>query len=328
MRVRCCLFCGMLLLFPVIVAAQRKPPRLPETVRAEREIAYADTKNPRQALDLFLPKTRKFDKPLPVIAFIHGGGWRNGDKRRGWGQVLRYVESGRYAGVSIGYRLSGEAKWPAQIHDCKAAIRWIRANAKKYNLDPNRIGVMGTSAGGHLVAMLGVGGDVPSLEGKLGAHNVISSRVACVVDFFGPSELLTMNNFPSRIDHDAAGSPESLLIGGPIQKHRQKARNASATTHVSKGDAPFLIIHGSKDPLVPFDQSQRLHRLLRVVKVPSTLIKIDGGGHGGFRSRELDSRVRKFFDRHLQGAKVEVSDEPIKIAPRKRKRRESRRPGL
>ncbi|MFQ5734907.1 MAG: alpha/beta hydrolase fold domain-containing protein [Planctomycetaceae bacterium] len=290
---------------------KRKPPRLPDTVRVERDVPYAGTKNPRQTLDLFLPKIRKTDKPLPVIAFIHGGGWRNGNKQRGWREVIPYVASGQYAGVSIAYRLSGEVTWPAQIHDCKAAVRWIRANAKKYEFDPDRIGVMGTSAGGHLVAMLGTAGDVPSLEGKLGKHTGLSSRVTCVVDFFGPSELLTMNNFPSRINHDAARSPESRLIGGPIQKNKAKSRNASPITHVSKGDAPFLIVHGSKDPLVPFDQSAQLHKRLQSVSVPSILIEMDGGRHGGFRSRVLDGRVRKFFDRHLRGANVEISDKAI-----------------
>ena len=321
MSVRPAPWIAVLLVFPLSAGAQRKAPRVPESMRATRDVDYVGKKNPRQALDLFLPKVRKSDKPLPVIAFIHGGAWRAGDKRRGWGQVLRYVQTGRFAGVSISYRLTGEARWPAQIHDCKAAIRWIRANAKTHNLDPKRIGVIGTSAGGHLVAMLGVAGDVPSLEGKLGPHSGVSSRVTCVVDFFGPSELLTMNKFPSRIDHDAAGSPESQLIGGPIQKNKDKSRDASPTTHVTKGDAPFLIVHGSKDPLVPFNQSERLHKRLQAAKVPSILIKMDGGSHGGFRSRDLDERVRKFFDRHLHSAKVEIRDAPIKVAPRKRTRK-------
>src|SRR5439155_1536905 len=131
---------------------QGQPPSIPETVKAELDIPYAGTNNSRQRLDLYLPKNPQSNKPLALVVFIHGGGWQNGDKRGGFGTVVPLVETGEYAGASVGYRLSGEAVWPAQIHDCKAAIRWLKANAKKYNLDPDRIGVTGSSAGGHLVA--------------------------------------------------------------------------------------------------------------------------------------------------------------------------------
>lgn len=178
------------------------------------DIPYADTDNPRQKLDLYLPKQRKLDEPLPVVVFIHGGGWQGGDKRSGYAMVAPMVESGQYIGVSVGYRLSGEAAWPAQIHDCKAAVRWIAANAKKYSIDAKKIGVTGTSAGGHLVAMLGTSGDAPELEGQLGAHLQESSRVHCVVDQFGPADLLTMGGW-----HNGPGSPESKLLGGPIQEN-------------------------------------------------------------------------------------------------------------
>lgn len=281
-------------------------------VKTEFDVPYAGTKNARQTLDLFLPKTRKSDKPLPVIAFIHGGAWRAGNKRRGHREVLPYVASGRFVGVSIAYRLTNEAIWPAQIHDCKAAIRWIKGNAKRLNIDPERIAVMGTSAGGHLVAMLGVSGDVKKLEGKLGKHTDQNSKVACVVDFFGPTELLTMNDHPSRIDHNATNSPESKLIGGAIQKNKTKAKEASPITHVSKGDAPFLIIHGSKDMLVPYPQSVAFNKALKQAGVSSVLIKIDGGGHGGFRSREVNTRVAAFLEQQLYGKKVKVPSTAIK----------------
>jgi len=122
---------------------QRQSARKPQNnnVNATRDIPYADNDNPRQTLDLFLPKTRKSDKPLPLVVFIHGGAWMAGSKNGGLRMVAPYVESGQYAGASIGYRLSQEAIWPAQIHDCKAAIRWLKANAKKHNLDPDRIAV-------------------------------------------------------------------------------------------------------------------------------------------------------------------------------------------
>src|SRR6185437_7517091 len=166
------------------------------------------------------------------------------------------------------YRLSGEATWPAQIHDCKAAIRWLRANAAKYGLDPDRIGVTGASAGGHLAAMLGLGGGVAALEGDVGPHTGVSSRVKCVVDQFGPSDLLAMADHSSRIDHNAPDSPESKLIGGALQENKEKARAASPITYISRDDPPFLILHGTEDPLVPFNQSERLAEALKTVGVP------------------------------------------------------------
>src|SRR6185312_4709411 len=184
-------------------------PTLPEGVRVEKDISYAGTKNPRQTLDLLLPEAAKGGKPLPVIVNIHGGAFRAGDKSMGMRELADIVAGGDYAGATINYRLSGEATWPAQIHDCKAAIRWLRANAAKHGLDPDRIGVIGASAGGHLAAMLGLAGDVAALEGDVGPHTGVSSRVKCVVDQFGPSDLLAMGDYPSQIDHNAPDSPES-----------------------------------------------------------------------------------------------------------------------
>ncbi|GAA5507567.1 alpha/beta hydrolase fold domain-containing protein [Novipirellula caenicola] len=276
------------------------------SVQAELDLPYAGTDNPRQTLDLYLPKTRKDDKPLPVVVFIHGGGWQNGDKKGGYGPLAPLVESGQYIGVSVGYRLSGEAIWPAQIHDCKAAIRWLRGNAKRYNLDPDKIGVTGTSAGGHLVAMLGTTGDVPELEGQLGDHLSHSSSVNCVVDQYGPTDLLSMGGW-----HDDANSPESKLVGGTLQENPKAARNASPITYVSKNDSPFLIIHGTDDRVVPLDQSEQLHEALSKVGVESMLVPVQGGGHGRFSSPEVAKRLKQFFDKHLLGKEVTISSEPI-----------------
>jgi len=286
-------------------------PQVADSIRAELNVPYAATDNPRQRLDLYLPKARKTDKPLPVVVWIHGGAWRGGDKRSGGRMLADLVGSGNYAGVSVGYRLTGEAIWPVQIHDCKAAVRWIRANAGRLNLDPQRIAVWGSSAGGHLVAMLGTSGGVKNLEGTIGKHTDFDSRVACVVDYFGPSDLLTMGQHPSRMDHDAADSPESLLVGGPVQKTKDAARSASPTTYVSRDDPPFLIVHGDKDPLVPHNQSVRLAELLRKAEVDATLITVTGGGHGGFRSEELLRRVHAFLDKHLRDKDAEISADAI-----------------
>ena len=281
-------------------------------VRVEKDLPYAGTKDRRQTLDLLLPKLPKGDAPLPVVVSIHGGAWMMGDKSEAVGSILPLVATGDYAGVTINYRLSGDAPWPAQIHDAKAAIRWVRGHAKEYHLDPDRIGVIGYSAGGHLVAMLGTGGGVEALEGDLGPFPTLSSRVRCVVDEFGPSELLTMGDPPSSTDHNGPNSPESKLLGGPILDRRDLAKAASPIAYVSKGDPPFLIIHGDKDPTVPFDQSDRLARALKASGVDVRLVKVEGGGHGGFRNPELARRTRQFFDKHLRGqAGPEVSEEPV-----------------
>ncbi len=213
------------------------PLTLPENVRIEKDIPYAGTQNPRQTLDLLLPRAPKGGKPLPLVVNIHGGAFRAGDKSMGVRELADLVEAGDYAVATINYRLSGEAIWPAQIHDSKAAIRWLRANAAKYGLDPDRIGVIGASAGGHLAAMLGTGGGVAALEGDVGTHTDVSSRVKCVVDQFGPSDLPAMGDYPGRIDHNAPDSPESELIGGALPANKDKARAASPITYVSRDDS-------------------------------------------------------------------------------------------
>ncbi|MDP6543828.1 MAG: alpha/beta hydrolase fold domain-containing protein [Phycisphaerae bacterium] len=296
-----------------VTSRRRRPARTPQSknVTTIRDIPYADNDNPRQKLDLFLPKAPKSDKPLPVVVFIHGGAWRAGSKNGGLRMVAPYVASGDYAGASIAYRLSQEAIWPAQIHDCKAAIRWLKANAKKHNLDPNRIAVWGTSAGGHLVAMLGVSGDVKQLEGKIGKNLKFDSRVACVVNWFGPTDMLTIGKYPSHLKHDAPDSPEAKLLGGAIHKNKPAARNASPVTHVSKGDAPTLTMHGTNDQTVPFNQGERIHEALTKAGVPSVFVKMIGAGHGGFKQPDTRERVKAFIEKYLRDKKVEVSDKPI-----------------
>ena len=287
--------------------------RLPEGIRAQLDIPYAESDNPRQRLDLYLPTKPAGDGPLPIVVWIHGGAWRAGDKKGGLRNVADLVAGGKYAGASVGYRLTGEAIWPTQIHDCKAAIRWIRANAEKHNIDPQRIGVWGSSAGGHLVAMLGTSGGVAELEGDLGPHTETAGNVQCVVDYYGPSDILAMGQYPSNMAHDAANSPESILVGGPVQETKDVARAASTTTYVTANDPPFLIVHGDADMTVPHNQSQRLHAALKTAGVDTTFITVTGGGHGRFNSSELLRRVRLFFDKHLRGQDGEIADTAIKV---------------
>lgn len=292
------------------------PAQLPEGIEALRDLAYADTDNPRQKLDLYLPKTRNPDAPLPIIVFIHGGGWQGGDKASGLGNLSRFVQSGDYAGISIGYRLTNEAQWPAQIHDCKAAIRWIKAHAKEHGLDAGKIAVWGTSAGGHLVSMLGTSGDVKELEGTLGKNLDQDSKVTCVLNYFGPEDFLTMVKQPSTIDRTKASDfPEAKLLGGTVSERAAIAKEASPVTHISKGDAPFFTAHGTKDPLVPYAQAEELHAALQKAGVPSLLQEMTNGGHG-FRSPVLDERVKQFLDLHLRGIKSELQTTPINVAAR------------
>ncbi len=271
-------------------------------VEITRDVEYGRAGERSLKLDLFQPKQPAADK-LPAIVWIHGGGWRTGSKLSG-GRLLPLVASGNYVGVSVGYRLSGEAIWPAQIHDCKAAIRWVRANAETYDIDPDRIGVWGSSAGGHLVSLLGTSSDVEELEGDCGSPGV-STRVTCVVDFCGPTDM-------NRLRHPAV----DLLFGGtPADERREEATAASPVTHVTKDDPPILIVHGTKDGTVPFEQAELFYEKLKEHGVDVTFIKIEGGGHG-IGGPEVLERVRAFFEKYLRGEDVEVSGEPIRLGGR------------
>jgi acetyl esterase/lipase len=280
-----------------------------ESITFELDIPYADTGNPRHRLDVYLPKDRKIDK-LPVIVFFHGGGWMQGDKADGAGRLMPFVRKGEYAGVSAGYRLSGEAQWPAQIYDCKAAIRWVRANATRYGLDADRIGVWGRSAGAHLVLMLGVTGDVPELEGDIGPNERMSSKVAAVANFFGVTEMLAIIGQPSNIDRTRADAPEAKLIGGALRENPDKAKAASPINYITSNDPPVLTVHGTEDRSVPYDQAVRFDAALRKAAVPSYFVTVKGAGHGDFDTA-ADDRVNAFFDKFLRGQDVEISTATI-----------------
>jgi acetyl esterase/lipase len=295
---RCFLTLGILIPLSVALAQPRPlgPTRVPEGATAYRDLPYVTNGHPRQKLDLYLPKD---GKNLPLIINIHGGAWQGGSKDMG--APLDYLARG-YAVASINYRLSQHAVFPAQIEDCKAAVRWLRANAAKYNLDPNHFAAWGGSAGGHLAALLGTTGDVKAFE--VGENLGVSSRLQAVVDYFGPTDLLQMDahRLPSGQVHDPAVSPESQLIGGPLQENKEKAAKANPITYLTKDAPPFLICHGDADPLVPHHQSELLEAALKQAGVPVTFYTVKGGGHGGFRDPKVPELTREFLAKYLKPA--------------------------
>jgi acetyl esterase/lipase len=284
--------------------AQTEPP-LPENVAVQRDLEYAKAGDYSLKLDIYKPKSADAKK-RPVAVWIHGGGWQGGNKSSGARLLAPLVATGDYVGISVGYRLTDVAQWQAQIHDCKAAIRYIRANADKLGADPDRIGVWGGSAGGHLVSLLGTSGDVKELEGALGTTGV-SSRVTCVVDFCGPSD------FPAFQITSGAEGPISKLLGGLPKDQPTKAKEASPITYVSKDDPPFLIVHGTDDATVPYDQAVRFYEAEKQAGINTTMVTMQGGGHG-IGGPEIAARVKAFFDKHLLGKDVTVSAEPIRVA--------------
>ncbi|MEQ8790425.1 MAG: alpha/beta hydrolase [Pirellulaceae bacterium] len=282
---------GLALLLIASVPAFAAEPTADDTV-VTRDLVYAAPDGKPQQLDLYLPK--EASQPLPVVVWVHGGGWKNGSKKNCPGV---WLTGHGYAVASIDYRLTDVAQWPAQIDDCRAAVRYLREHADEHHLDGSRIAAWGGSAGGHLVAVLGTL-DAP-------ADEKTSSRVQAVIDWYGPTDLLTMppnTPGPGKTEEDLASSNGAKLLGGTVRDLPKLARQASAFHNVSKDDPPFLIMHGEKDPGVPLSQSQRLHEKLRAAGVSSQLIILPGAGHGGkeFRTPESQAVIRKFLEENLR----------------------------
>jgi acetyl esterase/lipase len=271
---------------------------LPAGVVAHRDLAYVSGGHPRQVLDLYLPD---LGHATPLIVWIHGGAFRMGSKEDRI--PFEMLEQG-YAIASLNYRLSQHARFPAQIEDCKAAVRWLRAHADTYTLDPSRFASWGESAGGHLAAMLGTTGHEAALE--VGEHLEHSSQVQAVLDFFGPTDFLQMDaqRLPEGMVHDTADSPESELVGGPIQERPAEVARANPVTYVTADAPPFLIVHGDRDPLVPYHQSTLLADALRAAGVAVTFYTVVGAGHGGFKDPQIPVLVHEFLAAHLRDKRV------------------------
>lgn len=276
---------------------------------ARPNLEYANVGGVSLRLDLYTPNNQS--APTPLIIWIHGGGWQSGSRTLGAnGPQLRQANRG-YAVASVSYRLSGAAKFPAQISDVKAAVRWLRANAAAYNLDPNKFAAWGSSAGAHLAVLLGTSSASGFLENTTMGNPNQHSRVQAVLDWFGPTDLVQMdaNALPcSVICHNCADSPESRLIGCPLTVCRQKARRPNPIRYIDPNFnfPPFLIMHGTADCTVPPHQSQLLHNALTAVGATSTLTYLEGAGHGGtqFTTPENLALVDNFFDTHLRGQSI------------------------
>lgn len=286
--------------------------KLPPDVEFLPNIGFGNGGGRPLRLDMLCPE-KKSSKPLPVIVFIHGGGWSEGRKERGIFPLVHFTRRG-YIGVSVEYRLSSEALFPAQIEDVKCAIRFLRANAKKYNLDPKRIGVWGQSAGGQLAALLGTSGDTKGLEGT-GGWQKFSARVNAVADWNGPVDFLKIESAlrAARPEDDAI----FRLFGGPLLSNKEKAAAANPITYISKDDPPFLILHGDRDRTVAIEQSRLLYEALQKGGIAVEFETIGGDGHFGVsltppgvlsdgiedNRAKIINLMDTFFDKYLRYSK-------------------------
>ncbi len=298
---------------PIPKAAPKPNPKavaLPAGVRMERDIAYIEGGDEAQRLDLYLPEATP-EKPLPLIVHIHGGGWQGGNKFPC--PLVGMVPRG-YAVASVEYRFSQKAKFPAQIQDCQAAIRWLRANAAQYHFDPGKVGVTGGSAGGHLSALVGTAGGTSTFP-PIGGNEDQSNDVQAVCDIFGPTDFTTVmrqaaedKNVKNVFQFNSPKDPYSALLGVPLET-TEKSRAVSPMTYLSEDDPPTLILHGTHDALVPYAQSVQFAEGLKAKGVPVWLQTLPGAGHGGpaFGKAPVIELMQNFFDKFLKGSPVEIT---------------------
>ncbi|MGZ8797736.1 MAG: alpha/beta hydrolase fold domain-containing protein [Thermoanaerobaculia bacterium] len=301
----------LVLMLLVTSAALAQPTPGTGTFTTIESLEFANAGGKSMLLDLRIPDGHG---PFPVILYLHSGAWISGD--RTGGPAIRQARRG-YAVASMDYRLAPEFTWPSQIEDAKAAVRWLRANAARFNLDRARIGVWGASAGGHIGSVLGTSGGEASLEGMQLGNAQFSSRVTAAVDFYGPTDLLKLDDqkLPCiPLDGNASYMPPSLLIGCPIQQCREKTETANPIKYVTPDDPPFLIMHGMLDCLVPFLQSVMLHSALEAAGVDSTLILLPTGDHGGraFDEQKYQQIVSDWLDKNLRGPVAPVKRRAVR----------------
>jgi acetyl esterase/lipase len=291
------------------------------TIKALANIPYATVATKPLLIDLYLPQgvTGK----TPLVLWIHGGAWSTTTNitKNNIGHITSVLVPKGIAVASLNYRLSEEAKWPAQIQDCKGALRWLRANADLYNLD-GQIGVWGESAGAHLAALLGTAGGVGSftsgsytadLEGDIGGNLTFSSKVQAVVDYYGPTDFFRSSIGKVNFGWDVtkADFPPNMLIDGLVLQNPDKCKSASSLTFVDAKDPPFLIFHGTADNQVLLEQSKYLDSALKQNAVPCSLTTFEGLGHGGsaFWSATITKQVYDFFLKNLRATGIGINQD-------------------
>lgn len=285
-------------------AGQEAQPRVIENV------SYVDNdKTSAHMLDLYFPAGEH--KKQPLIVWIHGGAWREGDKQPS--PMMPLLVRG-YAVAGINYRFAPDYKFPAQLHDCKAAIRWLRKHADEYGFDKDRIGVFGISAGGHLAALLAATNGVKELEGNVGVTGQ-RSDVQAVCDWCGPGNLLTMHKQAGpndQLDYDSDKAPITQFLGGRAEEKKELAIAASPVTYLKPGfNIPCLIMHAERDPVVPFAQSQELYEAWKKTGAPVKLESVKSDQHI-FISVPTMMTVIEFFQKYLgDDSKKETSDKQI-----------------
>ncbi len=259
----------------------------------EEGIEYA--KPGGQSLQLNLARPRDGEGPRPAVVCIHGGGFRAG-KRERWNDLCKQLAQRGYVAVTVTYRLAPAHQFPAAVHDTKAAVRWLRAHAKDYKIDPERIGAVGDSAGGHLAQFLGVTAHQPQFEGD-GGNAEQSSSVTCVVNYYGPSDFT--KSYGKSVD---AAEVLPLFLGGDVAHARARHIQASPLYWVTPAAAPTLLLHGSKDPYVALEQAQWIAERLQAAMVEVRLLELTGAGHGfkGEDAARCEQEMFEFFAKHLK----------------------------
>ena len=267
-----------------------------EASRAPKDIAYVEAGHELQRLDIYLPRT---PGPHPLIIWVHGGAWRAGSKLD---MPLGGLIAQGFAVACLDYRLSTVAPMPAQMHDIKAAIRFLRAHSAEYGFDPKRFAVAGSSAGGHLAALTGTSNGNAELEGELGAHLDQSSDVQAIVSLFGASNLQTILSQSTPHGLSVRVPALQLLLGGQPDEKPALAKLASPVTHVSAKVPPLLLIHGDADPQMPIEQSRELDAAYRKAGRPVKFLVMPGSVHGGkeFYDAEHLALVENFLREHLK----------------------------
>jgi acetyl esterase/lipase len=268
---------------------------VPESVAVDKDIEYGKGGDVSLKLDLYSPKERT--GLGPAIIFIHGGAWRSGSREMYHYYCVKFAERG-YVAATISYRLMRVAPFPAAVEDANCAVRWMRSNAERLGVSPNKIGVAGGSAGGHLSMMVGYAPDSPELAGH-GGHAESSSRVQAVVNLYGPTDLTT--EFAR-----SAGPVRDFLGGKPFDDAADVYRLASPVAHVTKDDPPTLILHGSIDDTVPIAQAELLVKKLEEAGAPFEYDRVDGWPHAmdieASVNRHCLAKMFEFFDKHLSAA--------------------------